>query len=225
MLDVGCGQARHTSEICHWDCRAVGVDISFDDLAVARYLISYRRWAHEIIGDADFLMAAAERLPFPDGTFDKIVCTEVLEHIPEDKGALSEMIRVLKPGGLIAVSVPAYIPEKVFWTLSWDYWHSPGGHIRYYRPGEMLAALRESGLDIYAERRRHTIQTLFWLLRCAVGKRNENSRLLVYLTKVISLYYWRRLRLLEYLEALTNPFMGKDLVFYGRKPASPGEGA
>jgi len=39
------------------------------------------------------------------------------------------------------------------------------------------------------------------------------------------LYYWRRLRLLEYLEALTNPFMGKDLVFYGRKPASPGEGA
>ena len=163
-------------------------------------------------------MASAQELPFPDATFDKVVCTEVLEHVPDDKRALSEMVRVLKPGGLIAVSVPAYAPEKIFWTISWDYWHSPGGHIRYYQPGEMLARLQESGLNVYAERRRHTIQTLYWLLFCAVGKRNANAPVLRYLNKVTSLYYWRRFKPLEYLEALMNPFMGKDLVFYARKP-------
>ena len=171
------------------------------------------------------MMASATRLPFRDGTFDKIVCTEVLEHIPDDKGSISEMLRVLKPGGLIAISVPAYRPEKVFWTVSWDYWHSPGGHIRYYRPGEMLAALQSTGLEIYAERRRHTIQAMYWFLRAVVGKRNENALILRILTKVTSLYYWRRLRALEYLEALMNPFMGKDLVFYGKKPVDPAEGS
>ena len=153
MLDVGCGEGRHTSEICHWDCRAVGVDMSCDDLDVAKLLIGYRALGARNRGRADFLMAVdAQHLPFRDGTFDKIVCTEVLEHIPEDKAGD-------KRAGARPQAGRPHRRQRARTTgrrwcsgrISWGYWHSPGGHIRFYRPGEMLTALRESGLDIYAQ--------------------------------------------------------------------------
>ena len=220
MLDVGCGQGRHTAELCRWDCRAVGVDLSVDELKVAKNVLSYKHWAHEATGHGDFLAVDATRLPFRDATFDRIVCTEVLEHIPNDKAALRELVRVLKPGGLMAVSVPNYLPEVLFWTISWGYWHSPGGHIRIYRPGEMADALKENGLELYAQRLRHTIQTVYWFFRCAFNIYNENFFITRYLQKFVQWHYARRVRLLEYLEAFVNPVFGKDLVLYARKPPS-----
>ena len=55
----------------------------------------------------------ALNLPFPDDSFDVVIISEVMEHIPDDKGVLAEMVRVLKPGGRIAITVPRYGPEKV----------------------------------------------------------------------------------------------------------------
>ena len=75
------------------------------------------------------------RLPFADGTFDRIIASEVLEHIPDDQAALDELARVLRPGGTMAVTVPAWLPEQVCWALS-DEYHAPfveGGHVRIYR--------------------------------------------------------------------------------------------
>ncbi len=218
MLDVGCGEGRHTSEACHWPCRAVGVDLSMDDLRKAQSLLRYQIAAQEIVGRPDLVAVDAQNLPFCDDVFDKIVCTEVLEHIPDDKAGIRELVRVLKPGGLIAISVPNYWPEIVFWSISWGYWHSLGGHIRFYRPGEMAAALTDNGLDIYAQRLRHTVQTVYWFFRCAFGIRNENFVFTKSLQKLMQWQYRRRLRLLESLEALANPVLGKDLVFYARKP-------
>jgi ubiquinone/menaquinone biosynthesis C-methylase UbiE len=220
VLDVGCGTGRHTAEICRWDCRSVAVDLSIDDLKMAKYVVAYKRWGHEAVGHADFVAADAEHLPFKDGAFDKIVCTEVLEHIPDDKAGIRELVRVLRPGALLAVSVPNYVPEVVFWTISWGYWHSPGGHIRIYQPGEMERALQESGLDVYAQRLRHTIQTIYWFLRCGFGIYNENFFITRYFQKFVQWHYWRRVRLLEHAEAFTNLVFGKDLILYARKPSS-----
>ena len=97
-------------------------------------------------GHADFIVGDAQNLPFKDGAFDKSLCTEVFEHIPDDRRGIAEFVRVTKPGAHVAVSVPAYWPERAYWALSWDYWHSPGGHVRWYRPGEMRQILEESGM-------------------------------------------------------------------------------
>ncbi len=225
MLDVGCGQGRHTAELCRWDCRAVGVDLDVGELKIAKYVLSYKHWAHEATGYGDFLAVDATRLPFRDATFDRIVCTEVLEHIPDDRAAVRELVRVLKPGGLIAVSVPNYLPELLFWTISWGYWHSPGGHIRIYRPGEMADLLREKGLELYAQRLRHTIQTVYWFLRCAFNIYNEDFFVTRHFQKFVQWHYGRRVRLLEYLEALVNPVLGKDRILYARKPPSSSDEA
>ena len=69
-----------------------------------------------------------------------------MEHIPDDKGVLAEMVRVLRPGGRIAVTVPRYGPEKVCWALSDAYHEVEGGHIRIYRADELLGKMREAGL-------------------------------------------------------------------------------
>jgi ubiquinone/menaquinone biosynthesis C-methylase UbiE len=219
---VGCGTGRHTIEICRWDCRAVAVDVSLGDLRTARLFLAGKRREGEAKGGADFVAADAEHLPFRAGAFDKVVCTEVLEHIPDDKAGISELVRVLKLGALIAVSVPNYIPEVLFWTISWGYWHSPGGHIRIYQPGEMAEALGESGLEIYAQRMRHTIQTIYWFFRCTFGIDDTDRFVTRYFQRFVQWHYRRRLRSLEYLEALANLVLGKDLVLYARKPPVQG---
>src|SRR6202021_2633687 len=79
----------------------------------------------------------ALRLPFPSGSFDRVIAAEVLEHIPDDRRALAELARVLRPGGTIAVTVPRWYPELINWVLSDDYHLVPGGHVRIYRRSEL----------------------------------------------------------------------------------------
>lgn len=86
----------------------------------------------------------ALNLPFPDESFDVVIISEVMEHIPDDKGVLAEMVRVLRPGGRIAITVPRYGPEKVCWTLSDAYHEVEGGHIRIYKADELLGKIRGS---------------------------------------------------------------------------------
>ena len=84
----------------------------------------------------------ATRLPFADGTFDRVIASEVLEHIPDDGAAFAELARVLRPGGTLAVTVPAWLPERICWALSEEY-HAPfveGGHVRIYTERELRAA-------------------------------------------------------------------------------------
>src|SRR5256886_9782050 len=85
-------------------------------------------------------------MPFGDAVFDRVIAAEVLEHIHDDHAALREIARVLRPGGLLAVTVPAWLPERICWRLSDDYHHVPGGHVRIYTRPELEAQLRRAGL-------------------------------------------------------------------------------
>jgi ubiquinone/menaquinone biosynthesis C-methylase UbiE len=221
VLDLGCGSGRHTVEACRWPCRVVGVDLSRQDLRVARYMLADLQRRKIAPGHADFVIADAEHLPFREGAFEKVICTEVLEHIGDDRAGVRELVRVLRPGGDIAVSVPSYWPEVLFWTISWEYWHTPGGHIRMYEPGEMWHTLEEHGLRLRLQRRRHSFQTLYWFVRCVFGKDNDYFPLTRFLTRFINWYHnRRRLRPLEYFEAVLDLVMGKDTILYGTKPPS-----
>ena len=223
VLDLGAGEGRHTVEACRWPCRVVSVDLSRYDLLRGRYMLADLQRRGIAPGHADFVIADAQHLPFRDGAFDRVLCTEVLEHIPDDRQGLRELVRVLKPGGPIAVSVPSYLPERVFWTVSWDYWHTPGGHVRIYRPGQMWHLLEGEGVQVHTQRRRHSFQTFYWFLRCSFGKNNEDFLPLRLLTRFINWYHnRRRLPPLERIEAVLDLVLGKDMILYGHKPAGGG---
>ena len=102
VLDVGCGSGAVTREIARRvgsSGRAVGLDQSPELLAVAREL------AQEAgIGDrVEFHEGSALRPPFPDRSFDAVVCVTVLSHVPRGEAAIPELARVLRPGGRVGI--------------------------------------------------------------------------------------------------------------------------
>jgi SAM-dependent methyltransferase len=233
LLDLGSGNGRHTIEACRWPCRVLSVDVDLEELRRARFFLRapegmtpfgpYPR--HErpgTPGRADFILADAQHLPFKDNAFDKVLCTEVLEHIPDDRAGIRELFRVAKPGAAVAVSVPRYWPERAFWALSWEYWHTPGGHVRMYRPGQMARYLQEQGFDVGAIRYRHAFQSVYWFLRCTFGKDQENRLVPRTLWRFINWYHAARPRLVERAEAVANLVIGKDMIHYTRKPPADG---
>ena len=121
----------------------------------------------------------ATRLPFADGSFDRMIAAEVLEHIPDDAAAIAELARVLQPGGTMAVTVPAYGPERICWALS-DEYHAPfvaGGHVRIYKERELRGKLRGAGRAPRFAHHAHALHSPYWWLRCAVGPPNDDHAL------------------------------------------------
>ena len=80
-------------------------------------------------------------LPFADAAFDAAVLGEVLEHVEDDRGALEEVARVLRPGGVLAVSVPAD-PKRFGPSDRW------AGHVRRYSRQELLSACQAGGFTV-----------------------------------------------------------------------------
>ena len=148
VLDAGCGAGRHLGEsFRRRGVHVVGVDRCTEDLVTARNTLRIMEQEGEGGGGAYVTMKAdVTNLPFADHSFDLVICSEVLEHIPEDDRAIREIVRVLKPGESLAVSVPRFFPETVCWALSKAYRTDPGGHVRVYRQNVLIQKLEEAGV-------------------------------------------------------------------------------
>jgi ubiquinone/menaquinone biosynthesis C-methylase UbiE len=102
VLDVGCGSGAVTRDIARRvgdRGLVVGLDASGELLSVARSLAEAAGLGHRV----EFREGNALRLPFPDGSFDVVVCATVLSHVPEGATAVPELARVLRPGGRLGV--------------------------------------------------------------------------------------------------------------------------
>ncbi len=127
-LDAGCGNGRHSWEVCNKNhSQIVAFDIDTVCVKKNKYMLDSLRQQKGIDGNYHLLIANVTKLPFKNGAFDKIICSEVLEHIPEDKRTVEELIRVLSKDGTIGISVPHYLAESICWKLSGDYYGFPGG--------------------------------------------------------------------------------------------------
>ena len=222
VLDLGCGAGRHAFEMYRRGADVVAFDQDVDELERVRDMFAEMRRAGEVPdgAEADVKEGDALSLPFADGEFDRIVAAEILEHVPADLQALDELVRVLRPGGTIALTVPRWFPEAVCWKLSRDYHDTPGGHIRIYTDAELVTKAESAGLVYDGKHHAHALHTPYWWIKCAVGVHDDDHPLAKAYHRVLVWDIMKRPRATRWAEQVLNPVLGKSLVVYLHKPAS-----
>ncbi|GGG13576.1 methyltransferase [Rhodococcoides trifolii] len=220
VVDIGAGAGRHSFELARRGVDVVAFDQNKEELDTVADMFTAMREAGEIpVGtDAEVVSGDALALPFPDRHFDGVIVSEMLEHIPSDADAISEIARVVKPGGTVAVSVPRWLPERVCWALSDQYHANEGGHVRIYRANELAASLTAAGLVETHRHHAHALHAPYWWIKCAVGVNEENN---VLVRKYHSFLVWDMMKapkVSRTLERVLNPVIGKSVVIYLRKP-------
>jgi SAM-dependent methyltransferase len=227
VLDAGAGFGRHAFEIARRGGRIVALDYAADEVVGTRATLGGMIDAGEIPADryVGVLRGDATKLPFADGSFDRVITSEVLEHIPADTEAIAELVRVLRPGGSFACTVPSRWPETINWRLS-DEYHAPkaeGGHVRIYSETELKAKLRTAGLQVVGSHHAHALHSPYWWLKCAVGPRREDSSAVNAYRRFLEWDIVKGPRSTRIAEKVLSPLMGKSLVIYAVKPPLVGE--
>ena len=228
VLDLGCGAGRHAFESFRRGAHVVAFDYDDAELKDVKAMFG-------AIGEAEAdtlpptswggcTNGDARMLPFPDACFDKVIAAEVLEHIVDDEVAMAELARVLKPGGVMAVTVPAWLPERVCWAIT-DEFHAPfveGGHVRIYSEPELRSKLRSAGMRPGDAHHAHALHSPYWWLKCAVGLEDDENQLV---RAYLQILLWdigghRPLgTVTRFMERVLNPVLGKSLIVYSSKPA------
>ena len=228
-IDVGAGAGRHSFEMYRRGADVIAFDQDADELANVLDLFGAMKEAGEVPegASADIKEGDALALPFADGEFDRVIASEILEHIPADIQAIDELVRVLRPGGTMAITVPRWLPEIVCWKLSDDYHNTPGGHIRIYSDKELIGKLENAGMEFESIDYAHGLHSPYWWLKCAVGVKNDDNPLVKAYHQVL---VWDIMKTPRYstvtrlAEKILNPVIGKSMVLYLRKPESSAHG-
>ncbi len=216
VLDLGCGAGRHAFECLRRGGLVVALDSDAVEVKGVAGLMAAMSEAAEVReGGAGLAVRGdALRLPFPDSVFDKVICAEVLEHVPDDVSAMAELARVLRPDGQLAVSVPRYGPELVNWSLSERYHRVPGGHVRIYRRRQLVERFEAAGLELVSTHHAHALHSPYWWLRCLVGVDNESCLAVRSYHRLLVWDITARTPLTRVPERVLNPVLGKSLVAY-----------
>jgi SAM-dependent methyltransferase len=221
VLDAGAGFGRHAFALAVQGANVVALDYAQGEVAGTRATFAAMAESGEIAEErfAGGLQGDATKLPFADGSFDRVITSEVLEHIQADTAAITELARVLKPGGTFAATVPTWLPEKINWMLS-DEYHAPiavGGHVRIYTATELKAKLRSAGLAITGSHHAHALHSPYWWLKCAVGVRRDDHRLVNAYRRLLEWEITRQPLGMKVVERAASPVFGKSYIVYARK--------
>jgi len=219
LLDLGCGEGRHSiSAYLLADAEIVGLDLGLKDLKTAKERLTDFLTPPAKGGYCAFIQGTGHQLPFPDNSFDHVICSEVLEHIPDYPSFLREINRVLKPGGLFAVSVPRYFPEWVCWQLSEGYHRIEGGHVRIFQASQLRQRIQSMGFRFLSRHWAHSLHVPYWWLKCLFWDRDEEHFLVTQYHRLLVWDLMQRPWLTQFLDRLLNPFLGKSVVMYFRQP-------
>jgi SAM-dependent methyltransferase len=219
VLDVGCGAGYLLGKAADRASLAMGVDVDGDRLRAARDGFLHADRPNR--GLVEFAVADGQHLPFADASFDRIICTETLEHVEDVDQTLRELARVLRPGGRLAVSVPHFACEAILRRLIKDYFRFPGGHRRIFPPQSLNRALARAGLQPYATCLRDSLEAAYWILLSLLSRPPRRLGAML-----ASLEQWRaRTRVGPYsrfyyaVDEVGNRFLPKSVVVYALRPA------
>jgi SAM-dependent methyltransferase len=159
VLDMPCGRGFYLNMFRYVsDCRLVGAELDWDVILKAQRNVGH-------LPDIALNNANIYALPYPDNSFDAAILSEILEHVDDDVAALKEVYRVLKPGGVVAITVPnadyPFLWDPINKTLeSLFKTHIQHGmfagiwanHVRLYKRDDLRAAAQNAGFTVEEER-------------------------------------------------------------------------
>lgn len=186
VLDCGCGLGYFLLKLQGSGAHLHGIDVSPESVAFVREHIT----PNARVGNA-------EKIPYPDNTFDKVLFCEVIEHVEDDAKVLREIRRVLKPGGRVVITTPSLKGFRAHSKLK-QLGHHHGGEFHYrdgYMPEDLAKKLSDNGYKVLAVK-----QAIFLL-----------SELIMELTKVVFLAKRKRFEAQSELLDAANTFPYKVL--------------
>jgi SAM-dependent methyltransferase len=130
ILDVGCGLGEVLAALID-DYTCFGVDFAETNV---------RRARRRLGAGATITQGSAFAIPFENGSMDAVMCLEVLEHLSDDRAALVELVRVLRPGGILIIAVP--------YTYYWPAYLRLMGHYRHYTRDSLSELLGSVGCQV-----------------------------------------------------------------------------
>jgi SAM-dependent methyltransferase len=159
ILDCACGRGFYLNMYRYVSaCALAGLELDAEIISKARRNVGH-------LPDMTLARGTIYALPFPDATFDGVILSEILEHLDDDVAGLREVLRVLKPGGVAAITVPnanyPFLWDPINWTLERVFrtrirrgplagiW---ANHVRLYERGQLRAAVEGAGFAVEAER-------------------------------------------------------------------------
>ena len=221
VLDLGCGLGRHTHAVAMLsNANVVGIDINPTDVCQARNALATVA-STDALNRAHWCAGDGQKLPFANASFDAIICSEVLEHIDVYNNFLTEINRLLKPGGNFALSVPRHWPEWLCWKLSKAYPKTPGGHIRIFRARKLKTeVVNQLGLKFFSHHWAHALHSPYWWLRCAFWNQGEQFWPVRTYHRLLVWDLLKKPKFTQTLERLLNPVLGKSVVMYFSKTPS-----
>ena len=216
VLDLGCGEGRHGHALlASQDLHVAALDL--DREAVGKARDGFQTYFPDPGGRArswQVFQGDCLQLPFKDQSFDGIVCSEVLEHLPDYHSAIVEIRRILKPGGFFALSVPRYWPERICWFLSRDYQHDPGGHVRIFNTTSLRLEVERLGFRTVACHGAHALHCPYWWLKCLNWKRRDTWLPVRLYHRFLLWDMFKAPTLTRLLERTLNPIAGKSVTLY-----------
>jgi len=220
VIDVGAGTGRHSFEAYRRGADVIAFDQDIAELSNVATMFEAMAAAGEVPAGARAQTVAGDALalPYVDGTFDVVVASEILEHVPADDAAIAELVRVLKSGGVLTVTVPRWLPERICWLLSDEYHANEGGHVRIYKADQLRDKIAERGMRFTHSHHAHALHSPFWWLKCAVGVEHTEHPAVTAYHKLLVWDMMRRPVLTRTAETVLDPLIGKSVALYFEKP-------
>ncbi|MET0930765.1 MAG: class I SAM-dependent methyltransferase [Aeromicrobium sp.] len=220
FIDVGAGAGRHSYEALRRGAVVTAYDMDEVELKGVDDMFGAMVEVGEVPpgGSGEVKVGDILDMPYADGTFDVVLASEILEHVPEDDRAIAELVRILAPGGILAITVPRWLPERICWALSDEYHANEGGHIRIFKADELQAKVESHGLETTHKHHAHALHAPYWWLKSAVGVDRDQHPLVRAYHRLLVWDMMKAPAATRLTERALDPLIGKSVALYFRKP-------